>query len=190
MITMNGPAPGAPLIDLGEIGGAARAVPRRRARDPLILVAAAVVAAALLLAGGRLGQTDMPGGGTQDLPAAPAARPRLVAPHAVSAGESIPVLAYRYRGRCGATELRLDGAPVAHRLARYAGSADTRWMEVFLILDVPAGAAVGRHELGLFFAGCGGTLHRLAAITITVSVAAGHQGTASLGVAAGAHREP
>jgi hypothetical protein len=86
-----------------------------------------------------------------------AGSPRMIAPETASAGEQIVVLVYAYRGRCGATELRFDDAPVAHRLSRYLGSPNPDWIEMFMILDVPADATRGRHEIQLYGPGAGGT---------------------------------
>ena len=86
----------AAMIDLGETRSYA---PRRRTHVPLRLaLLAGVVIAAVMFTGGRIGA----GGGSASPPATePAARPRLCVPVAASAGERIPVVAYRLRGRCG-----------------------------------------------------------------------------------------
>lgn len=103
--------------------------------------------------------------------AAPVARPRLLTPDTASPGEQIVVLAYAYRRGCGPTELRFDDAPVVHRLNRYLGSPHPDWVELFMILDVPAGAYRGRHEIQLYGpanhpCGTGSTL--LATVPITL----------------------
>jgi hypothetical protein len=102
----------------------------------------------------------------------------MMAPETASAGEQIIVLGYAYRGRCGPTELRFDNTPVTHRLNRYLGSPHPDWIEMFMMLDVPAGAPRGRHEIQLYGPGAGRTGARcganptdptlLATVTITL----------------------
>lgn len=82
-------------------------------------------------------------------PAAAAVRPRLIAPGFASAGERLPVLAFRYRG-CGPVQLRFDGTPADHQLTRYAKSVHPDWTEMFVTVTVPPAAAGGRHEIQLY----------------------------------------
>jgi hypothetical protein len=77
-------------------------------------------------------------------------RPRLLAAQTATPGERLTVLAYRNRRLCGVAEIRLDGAPVAHRLAKYVGPLGSDWMEIFVTMDVPRSAAPGRHEIELY----------------------------------------
>jgi hypothetical protein len=92
--------------------------------------------------------------------AVPASHPRMITPKTASPGEQIIVLVYAYRSRCGPTELRFDNAPVTHRLHRYLGSPHPHWIEMFMVLDVPAGAPRGDHEIQLYGPGIGRTRHR------------------------------
>jgi hypothetical protein len=108
--------------------------------------AAETASGASIVAGSR---TTPPGS------AVPVTHPRMIAPETASPGEQIIVLIYAYRGRCGPTELRLDDMPVTHRLNRYLGSPHPDWIEIFMILDVPAGAFRGRHEIQLYGPGAG-----------------------------------
>jgi hypothetical protein len=87
---------------------------------------------------------------------AKATHPRLIVPRTASAGEQVPVLAYRYRGPCGPVTLMFDDTPVVHRLTRYAGSPDPAWIEMFLTLDVPKSATPGPHEIALYGQPSGG----------------------------------
>jgi hypothetical protein len=77
------------------------------------------------------------------------ATPRLIAPDTASAGERVPLLAYRYRGSCGPVLLMFDDTPVVHRLTRYAGAPGSGWTEMFMTLDVPESATPGSHEIAL-----------------------------------------
>jgi hypothetical protein len=165
----------AAMIDLGETRSYA---PRRRTHVPLRLaLLAGVVIAAVMFTGGRIGA----GGGSASPPATESATgPRLFVPVAASAGERIPVVAYRLRGRCGATELRLDGGPVAHRLTRYGG-APGEWTEVVLTLDIPVTATAGRHAISLVISRCEDPARQLATADITIAVGAGIQGSAVIG---------
>jgi hypothetical protein len=90
------------------------------------------------------GRTAPPGS------AVPVTRPRMIAPGTASPGEQIIVLVYAYRDRCGPVELRLDNAPVTHRLNRYLGSPHPDWIEMFMILELPATAFRGRHDIQLY----------------------------------------
>jgi hypothetical protein len=80
----------------------------------------------------------------------PAAPVRFVTPGTASAGEWIPVLAYRHHGRKGMLELRFDERPVSYRLLRYAAFTTPNVTELFLTLGVPSTAARGRHEIQLY----------------------------------------
>ena len=91
-----------------------------------------------------------PTSGTASVARASAHRPRLLAPETAGPGERLTVLAFRNRRLCGPAEIRLDGAPVAHRLARNIGPLDAGWMEIFMTVDLPRSAAPGRHEIELY----------------------------------------
>lgn len=102
---------------------------------------------------------------------APAAeRTQFVTPGTASAGEWIPVLAYRHRGRSGPLELRFDDQPVTYRLIRYAAFRTPGVTELFLSFPVPATATRGEHEIQLYepAAAPGAPPERLAVSEITV----------------------
>jgi hypothetical protein len=105
--------------------------------------------------------------------------PRLIAPDTASAGEKVPLLAYRYRGPCGPVILTFDDTPVVHRLTRHAGAHGSGWTEMFMTLDVPESATPGSHEIALYgppppsteesdCVGGGGRRQQLATTTITL----------------------
>jgi hypothetical protein len=75
---------------------------------------------------------------------------RFVTPGTASAGEWIPVLAYRHRDRGGPLELRFDEQPVTYRLIRYAAFRTPGVTELFLTFPVPGTAARGEHEIQLY----------------------------------------
>jgi hypothetical protein len=81
--------------------------------------------------------------------APPAACVRFVTPGTASAGEQIPLLAYRPRTHQGPLEIRFDGQTVEHQLTRYAGFTVPNVTELFLTVRVPSWAASGRHQLQL-----------------------------------------
>jgi hypothetical protein len=95
---------------------------------------------------------------------------RFVTPGTASAGEWIPVLAYRHQGRKGPLELRFDGQPAEFRLLRYAAFGQPDVPELFLTLGVPATAARGPHEIQLYEPAVvpGAPPQRLAASTIVL----------------------
>lgn len=85
--------------------------------------------------------------GAEAPPAEPA---RFVTPGTASAGERIPVLAYRHRDRSGPLELRFDEQSVTYRLIRYAAFRTPGVTELFLSFPVPGTAARGEHEIELY----------------------------------------
>ena len=91
---------------------------------------------------------------------------RFVTPATASAGEWIPVLAYRHHGRKGPLEVRFDEKPVPYRLLRYAASPTPGVTELFLTVGVPSGSARGRHEIQLYEPSRSGRPERLAVSTI------------------------
>jgi hypothetical protein len=99
-----------------------------------------------------------------------AAYSRFVTPATASAGEWIPVLAYRHRGRKGPLEIRFDEKPITYRLIRYAAFTTPHVTELFLTVGVPVTAAPGRHEIQLHEPAAvpGAPPERLAANTITL----------------------
>ena len=99
-----------------------------------------------------------------------AASTRFVTPATASAGEWIPVLAYRHHGRKGPLEIRFDQKPITFRLTRYAAFTTPHMTELFLTVGVPVTAAPGRHEIQLHEPAAvpGAPPERLAANTITL----------------------
>jgi len=97
---------------------------------------------------------------------------RFVTPGTASAGEWIPVLAYRHRDRGGPLELRFDERPVTYRLIRYAAFRTPGVTELFLSLPVPGTASPGEHEIELYEPAAvpGASPERLAVSEITVGV--------------------
>jgi hypothetical protein len=139
-------------------GGPAAGLRRlRRFVEPgLLVVGAGVMLLAVQLADGRGSPVAGPAASVSPSVGPSAvgrdshAHPRLVVPQAATPGEWIPVLAYRNHRLCGATELHFDGAPVAHRQARYVGPANPGRMEMFLTMEVPLSATPGSHKVELY----------------------------------------
>jgi len=102
--------------------------------------------ASLVLFAGLLTGMAAPAGA--EAPAADGAR--FVTPGTASAGEWIPVLAYRHDGRSGPLELRFDEQPVTYRLLRYAAFGRPGVTELFLSFPVPGTATPGVHEIELY----------------------------------------
>jgi hypothetical protein len=95
---------------------------------------------------------------------------RFVTPGTASAGEWIPVLAYRHLDRKGPLELRFDEQPVTYRLIRYAAFTTPNVTELFLTFGVPSATTSGRHEIQLYEPAAvpGAPPERLAANPITL----------------------
>ncbi|WP_328468588.1 hypothetical protein OHA21_52180 [Actinoplanes sp. NBC_00393] len=80
---------------------------------------------------------------------------RFVTPGTASAGEQIPLFAYRPRTHQGPLEIRFDGRTLEHRLTRYAAFTVPDVTELFLTVRIPATAAAGRHQLQLHLPSAG-----------------------------------
>ncbi|BCY07181.1 hypothetical protein [Actinoplanes sp. L3-i22] len=122
--------------------------------------------APLVLFAGLLTGVAAPAGASA--PATPCTR--FVTPGTASAGEWIPVLAYRHAGRRSPLELRFDGQPVTYRLIRYAAFGTPGVTELFLSFPVPGTATRGEHEIQLYepAAAPGAPAERLAVSEITL----------------------
>ena len=118
----------------------------------------AVLAISVLAGGAAAPQSSEPTG----------ACTRFVTPATASAGERIPVLAYRHRDRKGPLEVRFDEQPAPYRLLRYAASPTPEVTELFLTVAVPSGAARGPHEIELYEPADGGRPERIAVSTIVL----------------------
>jgi hypothetical protein len=150
--------PPGPDVDSLVRGGRAPLRRLRRFVEPSLLVLCAGVVFSVLYVMDERGSPTTAPAASPSSPASAAAstawasarRPQLLAPETAKPGERLTVLAFRNRRLCGAAELRLDGAPVVHRLARHVGPLDSDWMEIFMTLDLPRSAAPGRHEIELY----------------------------------------
>ncbi len=139
----------------GEVAARLRGL-RRFVEPGLVVLCASVALSVPHMMDGR-GSPTVPPATSPSSPAsrgvrrvASGHRPRLLAAQTATPGERLTVLAYRNRRLCGVAEIRLDGAPVAHRLAKYVGPLGSDWMEIFITMDVPRSAAPGRHEIELY----------------------------------------
>jgi hypothetical protein len=151
-------SPPGPDVDSLVRGGWALARRLRRFIEPSVLILCVGVGLSVLYvmdergspAAAPAASPSSPTSGTASVAWASAHRPRLLAPETASPGERLMVLAFRNRRLCGPAEIRLDGAPVAHRLARNIGPLDADWMEIFMTVDLPRSAAPGPREIELY----------------------------------------
>jgi hypothetical protein len=161
IIVLGPDEPGLPLgpdLHSSVQGGRAPLRRLRRFVEPSLVALCAGIAFSVLYVMDQRGSPTTAPAASPSSPASAAAftawasahRPRLLASETAKPGERLTVLAFRNRRLCGAAEIRLDGAPVVHRLAGYVGPLDSDWMEIFMTMDLPRSAAPGRHEIELY----------------------------------------